>query len=424
MAGQTITNLGLGGVDLNGQSGSTSGSDSNDPLFLDWNGRNYVYLPGLGSNNMSTPAVAALNITGDIDVRAYLRLEDWTPGTICYPFLYWTSITGGYILYINTSGKLGFQWATGAANIGQESTVAPTLTDGSAYWIRATLDVNNGAGGYDLKFYTSTDGISWTQVGATVTGGATTVIGTQSAGAQICTNVAGDVYRIVVMNGIAGTTVLDVDTSYLTTGAAATFIAATGQTITIARAGSGRQSCAVVSPVWLFGTDDYFEVADNALLDFTSSESLTLFAVQRQWAFATNDAIIAKKANTTAATQGWLLGSGSSTAAQSQGQIGDGSAGVTAVSASRASGVLSTLAVVRNVTADTLTSYMNGTAGTPVSDTTTGYLANSEVVRVGRLSGAGTEYSDMELVAIAVFRRALTAAEVSSLHTYYTARLS
>ena len=58
-----------------------------------------------------------------------------------------------------------------------------------------------------------------------------------------------------------------------------------------------------------------------------------------------------------------------------------------------------------------------------MTDTTTATLANAEVMRLGRLSGAGTEYNDMELVAAAIFRRALTADEITTLYNYYTARV-
>jgi hypothetical protein len=105
-------------------------------------------------------------------------------------------------------------------------------------------------------------------------------------------------------------------------------------------------------------------------------------------------------------------------------QAGDGANGASATGPARTSGALTITAGVRNVVTDTLTTYMNGTAGTAVTDTTTGSLANAEAVRIGRLSGAGTGYADMELLAVAVFRRALTASEVSAITSYYQARLS
>ena len=172
----------------------------------------------------------------------------------------------------------------------------------------------------------------------------------------------------------------------------------------------------------LFGTDDYCFVADNDLLDFAAGDSFTALAAFRSWnTQGTNDTLIAKKANTTDTTQGWSLSNGSSTALNGQAQIGDGVDGDTATSASRTVGALSTVAMVRDVAADTLTVFTNATAGTPVADTTTGSLANSEELRIGRLSGAGTEYADFEFYGAVVFRRVLSAAEIDAIADYYGA---
>ena len=38
-----------------------------------------LYLPGIGANYASTPNATPLQITGDIDVRVKVALDDWTP---------------------------------------------------------------------------------------------------------------------------------------------------------------------------------------------------------------------------------------------------------------------------------------------------------------------------------------------------------
>jgi hypothetical protein len=428
---QTIINLGTGGAVLNGQNGSTTSADSNDALFLDWTGLDYVYLPGVASNFLSVPDEAALDITGDIDIRAYVALDDWTPaaqqplvnkaiGASQFSYLFWVTTTGALQFFFTQDGS---------TTLTRTSTATLTVVDGQDLWVRVTVDVNNGASGHDVKFFSSLDGSTWTQLGATVTtaGVVSIFAGTSSLfiGTYVSNNLAGKVYRAQILNGIGGTTVLDVDTSVITSGSATSFTALTGQTVTVSRSTSGRKTVAVVSPVWLFGTDDYMEVADSALLDFGASDSFTVLAVHRPWATqGTNDTLIAKKANATNTTQGYSLSGGSSTALQGQAQIGDGTAGITAVSGSRTSGQLTITAAVRNVSADNLIVYLNDTAGTAITDTTTGSLSNAEVFRVARLSGAGTEYADMELVAVSVFRRALTATEIAQITAYYQARLS
>lgn len=433
---QVIVNLGTGGADLNGQNGSTSGADSNDAQFLDWpgdNAGNYVYVATTTNNGMSVPDEAALDITGDIDLRAHVALDDWTPSANrdVLGKLAGTGDQRSYLLRVTTAGTLALLWSengTAATLRNATSTVAVSAIDGQALWIRATLDVDNGASGRDIKFFTSVDGVTWTQLGTTVTQATVTSI---YSGTAICqfgqtgSAAEGKYYRAQVRNGIDGTVVLDIDTSVVTSGSATSFTALTGQTVTINRATSGRKAVAVVSPVWLFGTDDYMEVADNALLDFGANDSFTLVAIHRPWATqGTNDTLIAKKANTTNSTQGYSLSGGSTTALQGQSQIGDGSAGITAVSGSRTSGQLTITAAVRNVASDNLIVYRNDSAGSAVTDTTTGSLSNSEVLRISRLSGAGTEYADIELIGVAVFRRALSASEITQLTSYYQARLS
>jgi hypothetical protein len=431
-SGQAVTNLGWGGTALNAQLGSAGSADSNDPRYLDWDGENYVYLPGVASNFLSVPDEAALDITGDIDIRAQVALDDWTPSAtqLILSKLNNTGDQRSYTVNIRTSGVVRLSWSTdGAGTVNADSTVAPTVADGAALWVRATLDVDNGASGYDVKFFTSSDGVTWTQLGTTVTGVGVTSIFASTTAVRLgqdfgSTVMAGKVHRAQILNGIGGTPVLDVDCSQIGAGSATSFTALTGQTVTVNRSTSGRKAVAVTHPVWLLGTDDYLEVADNGLIDFGATDSFTALVVHRPWGTqGTNDTLIAKKANTTNTTAGWSLSGGSSTALQGQGQVGDGSAGITAVSGSRTAGAVSLVAAVRNVATDDVIVYLNGTAGSAVTDTTTATLANAEVMRVGRLSGAGTEYADMEFVAGALWRRALTSSELTTITSYYQGRI-
>jgi hypothetical protein len=277
-SGQTITNLGNAGSLLPTTLGSSTAADSNDPKFLDWTGTNYVYTPGVSGNNLTSPDTEVLDITGDIDVRAYVALDDWTPAASNFIISKWgNGSQKSYALSVNaTSGVLTFFWtADGSTVLSSSSTVAPTIADGAPLWIRATLDVNNGASGNDTIFYTSTNGTTWTQLGSTVTKAGTTSIfsgtetlriGNAGIGGDF---LAGKFYRAQVLNGIDGTKVLDVDTSVITAGSATSFTAVTGQTVTINRSTSGRKTVAVTQPTWLFGTDDYMEVNNRYMASGT-----------------------------------------------------------------------------------------------------------------------------------------------------------
>jgi hypothetical protein len=432
---QTIINLGTGGAVLNGQNGSTAGADSNDALFLDWSGLNHVYLPGVASNFLSVPDEAALDITGDIDIRVQVSADDWTPSAQGWIVTKWGAVgvaRQSYSLVLNTNGTLRLYWTTdGDTDIFRSSTVATGLTDNSVKWVRATLDVNNGASGHDVAFYLSDDGATWTQLGTTVTtAGVTSVysgdeplrVGTANLGGTVF---GGRIYRAQVFNGIDGTKVLDVDTSVITTGAATTFNALTGQTVTINRSTSGRKTVAVVSPVWLFGTDDYMEVADNDLLDFDALGSFTAIGVTRSWdTFGGLDALLSKRSGASSGA-GYDLRNGAVNPATILGEFG-GTTGVSNVartSSSRSAGTLFLITLVRDVASTSSSLYLNSVLEQTGADTSGGSLANTFPFRVGRF-GSSTEYADMELIAVSIFRRALTATEIAQISDYYQARLS
>lgn len=180
-------------------------------------GTNYVHLPGTSGHYVSTPDAAALDITGDIDIRVYVAMDDWTPATdACVLAKYNT--TGNqrsYNLHVLNSGLLNFQWSEdGTAQITKSSTAATGFTDGTAHWIRATLDVDNGAAGNTVTFYTSEDGTTWTQLGNTVvTAGVTSIFNSTSVlelGARntgTAANTAGKIFQAQVRTGIGGTIV-------------------------------------------------------------------------------------------------------------------------------------------------------------------------------------------------------------------------
>jgi hypothetical protein len=432
---QTIINLGTGGAALNGQNGSTAGADSNDALFLDWpgdNAGNYVYLPNVAANFLSVPDEAALDITGDIDIRAYIEADDWTPPTSDAIVAKWTTSGNqrSYQLQVISAGTLRLLWSTdGTAETTATSTVATGIADGTSKWIRATLDVDNGASGYDVKFFLSDDGATWTQLGTTTTGGAVTSIFSGSANVEIGTfsggssgPFGGKFYRAQVYSDLTETNkVLDVDTSVITSGAATTFNALTGQTVTINRGTAGRKTVSVVSPVWLFGTDDYMEVADNDLLDFGATDSFTVLAVVRQWATPVNFGHWIAKRDT---VSGWAIGS-NGTLAQLLATVDDGPNTASSSGQPITVGALQSVGFIVNRVAQTINTYVGGSFSATASTTSVGSVGTPLPMRVGANGRApATQFQDFELLAVAVFRRALTATEISQITAYYQSRLS
>ena len=276
----TLTNGGSAGSLLPVTVGSSLAADSNDAKFLDHTGTNYVYLPGVNGNYISVPDADALDITGDMDVRVQVAMDDWTPSSDTALMAKWAG-GGSWILRLQTNGTLVLLWReSGGTTLTKASTASVAAADGTVKWVRATLDVDNGASGNDVKFFTSDNGTSWTQLGTTVTTAGVTNIAVSAFAVQVGIYdngfgqpATGKFYRAQIFNGIDGTKVLDVDTSVITTGAATSFTALTNQTVTINRSTSGRKTVAVTQPTWLFGTDDYMEVNNRYMAHSTSDEN-------------------------------------------------------------------------------------------------------------------------------------------------------
>jgi hypothetical protein len=423
---QTVENLGYGGSVLNATVGSSTGNTTNDPKYLSWEGENYVYLPGLGSNYLSVPDEAALR-TGDLDLRVRIAADTWpltansvlmsrvngAAGTLAWRWNLNTDGTMSVITYL-ADGSTTVVWAP--------SSVMSAMGPGTTLWLRVTCDADNGASKRVVTYYTSTDGNVWTQL-STNSADANTVINTTAGsgieiGVRNATNgpIAAKIYRAQILSGINGSVVLDVDCTQITTGAATTFPARTLQTVTINRAATGKKSVAVTTPCWLFGTDSYMEVADNALLDFGATESFTAIAVARITSSTVNQGILSKRNSTGVAVanrEGWQISNNAFNIQDLTPTF------VTSALPTLSTTALSVIAGVRNVSSDTITPYVNATAGTPIADTTVVSLANGYEMRVGRLSGTGTQHADMEGIAFALFRRALTQDEISLLNTYY-----
>jgi hypothetical protein len=149
-----------------------------------------LVLKGVTGQYASAPDSAALSITGDIDIKAKVTLADWTPVATNYVIAA-KRVDGGnqqsFNLILTPSGTLNILTsATGAAPILENiSTAATGVADGATKWIRATLDVNDGAGNRVAKFYTSDNGTTWTQLGTTVTTAGTASIFDSTAPLEI-----------------------------------------------------------------------------------------------------------------------------------------------------------------------------------------------------------------------------------------------
>jgi len=182
-----------------------------------------------------TPDSIILRVTGDIDLRADLFSDDWTKTiTVIAKDL---GVQRGYRLNVELAGSLQVGVSTSAGSITfKRSTVATGFTDGTRHRIRATVDVDNGAGGFDVTFFvdpadplnpdiTLADGTTWDQLGDVVTTAGVISITAATSPLQIGSLttgsfqiLAGAIFKIEVFNGIDGQIVADMDASKFISG--------------------------------------------------------------------------------------------------------------------------------------------------------------------------------------------------------------
>jgi len=432
---QTVRNLGWGGSALDAQAGSTAGVDANDPVVAEYAGETYVRLPGVTTNYISTPDAASLDIVGDLTVEVDVALPDWTPASAVQIGSKWLS-TGnqrGWYIGVTSTGAVRLSWTTDGASgtqIVKDSTAnLSALAAGARIKIRASLDIDNGAGGYDVAFQTSDDGgATWSALGTTVTTAGSTSIYANTAlaifgGLDNFTGGEMDAYRMIVSSGVgtAAVPVLDIDTA-LATPSASTFGALTGQTVTINRSTGGLKSMVVQAPGWLFGTAKVFIIPDSDLLDMGADQNFTVVAAYRRWHSGTGRTLFTKKADLLVGTAGYSLSAYSSQVGGADFLVSDGTTQANAYTPSNTAGELVIAAAMRDGAQAKV--YTNGaqSGGFATVACTTGSLANTGEALVGRV-GAGSNYLDAETFSVLIFREALSSGDLTALTNWLTARI-
>lgn len=210
------------------------------------------FMPCGGAVWADTPDTATVSITGDIDIRVQAMLSDWTPSVGAIVAAKDDgSANREWHLVVNTDGTLLFRWWDSGGTLRACSSNAMGLADGLIKWVRVTLDVDNGASGHTVVFYTSDDGSTWVTNATTNAGAFTTSIRDQSAKVSVGADsggaggsgVTGGIYYAEVRNGIGGTVAAEFRPATDGADAGTTMVAGTGETWTM----RGTQSIAAQS---------------------------------------------------------------------------------------------------------------------------------------------------------------------------------
>jgi hypothetical protein len=231
-----------------------------------------VTLNGVAGTYVSTPDSVANSITGDIDIRVKAALADWTPADANFLISKTDSaVIYSYGLAVQPTGTMSLVWSGDGSTLKvATSSVAVSVTDGATKWVRVTLDVDNGAAGQDVYFYTSDDGVSWTQLGTKQTVATVGAIfnGTQpvrigavySGGATY--PLSGKIYQAQIYNGINGTLAVDFNAARYS-GGGTTLTGSTGET-------------------WTLNGSAYIPVSNYPIVGYVPWEAQTNIALQSQ----------------------------------------------------------------------------------------------------------------------------------------------
>lgn len=144
--------------------GSLGLSGTNTILVGDKSGNsaeNGLVLNGASGNYASVPDSAPVKLTGDLDFRADVAPTSYTGASqrICAKRTGAGALTG-YDFFIDSTGALAFY--NGSTIYLSTATVA--FSAFQRRWVRMTRQSSSGT----IRFFTSTDGVTWTQLGADV----------------------------------------------------------------------------------------------------------------------------------------------------------------------------------------------------------------------------------------------------------------
>lgn len=292
---------------LNGLSGSYASVPDNAAYdILGTEGTHYLSLPGVATNYASTPNLTAYIPSGPIEVVVRVAAADWSVAS-----------EKNYLSVYGAGGQRGWRWFTisGTQSFGVTTdgttlydvqcsvSQSSVLTNGVAYWLKATFVPNNGSSGTTTNFYyaadQATEPTSWTQMGTTrITAGVAPIfasnqaleIGSRTGGGL---NLNGRMYRAIVRNGIGGTAVFDANFTVASIGASS-FVATSLQTVTIN--GSIAKIVDGTTHLQLPGiAGNYASMPSNAGVEISGDIEIVVRVALPDWTPATTATLVAKR---------------------------------------------------------------------------------------------------------------------------------
>lgn len=174
-------------------------------------GRRYAYFPPSSRTMYAYPSSIPA-VTGDIDIRVHVALDNWQRGaTQGLVSRYGSAGNMSFRFEIDSSNRLTFGWSPeGTSALSVIYTTALPFTPGQDAWLRATLDVDNGTG-RTAVLYSSVDGVTWTQlVSSSIPGGQTAIFDPPAQAYEIGGRgltggiMQGKIFEVQIRDGIDG----------------------------------------------------------------------------------------------------------------------------------------------------------------------------------------------------------------------------
>lgn len=411
---QEVVNKGTGGAVLNARYGSGTGSDTNDPTLLTHDEDNYLYLSGDSENGLQNSSLAiptgAIRVTAKFSVLTHNNDKIIVGDRV-------SNNCGAWLRTGSSSGIFSFTRGTGVAHATSSLSV-PLINQQTLPYIE--LEVTHDGTTAVPTFRYRNPGTDWvngvggawsTPPSPIVSSAGAFAIGGESA-AVAGRNFLGKIYSVKIENLDTDTTFFEFNGSDFTASTTTSFVATSGQTLTVKRSAAGKKACLVTRPVWLFGTDDYLQVLDNALLNFDADDEFTVLALSRQWATPSSSGRLFSKKG---AGAGWTLYQNGTTFNQyfeykdpANPTLGLGITGPT-VGAINLTGVAFNSTERRTI--------LDGVVSAPGARGLALDLSNSDNLNIGASNTPGN-YINAEIFAALIFRKVLSQAEVSALLTY------
>jgi hypothetical protein len=270
---------------------------ASQPLLLVHEGANYWFGSGVTGNFVSTPNAAANQIVGDLDIYATIPLATQGAESIIVS-KYASSSTISYVYVLRSDRTLRLYLSlNGSSLLTYNSTSAYPI--GSIY-TRVTRNKTLG----EIKFFTSVDGVTYTQLGATITGVTTSDLfnstSVLSIGAALNGNVSiitGAISRVTLANTIGGTPVVDFNPNQYNAATSQTqWTSSTGEvwTINTGTAATGYKGQIVTKTiVQSDGIDDI--MGKNSA--FTSTKNLSVYSAKKSFNITNNRGYISSSVN-------------------------------------------------------------------------------------------------------------------------------